>query len=104
MASTPSVFLVTFDDGDYYTRYPETLAAFSSRQDALDFALCTQVAEVELWGRPLQGLAVVERAGDDEVSSLPVVPQKGIRPDRWGGVEVIDLDAVYSDLGELLSQ
>lgn len=98
-----SVFLVTFNDGDYYTRYPETLAAFVSRQAALDYALCYQAQEIESSGDVVLGLAVEERRGDEVVSTLSVEPRVGVGRDEYGTLRVIDRSAVYRDLGRLLS-
>lgn len=96
-----SVFLVTFNDGDYYTRYAETLAAFVSRQDALDYALCYQAQEIESSGYVLLGLAVVEQRGEEVVSTLSVEPRVGAGLTRR---RVLDRSAVYRDLGRLLSE
>ncbi len=98
-----TVYLVTFNDGDFYTRYPETLAAFASRQDALDYALCYQASEIETSGDVVLGLVVEERCGDEVVTALSVEPRVGVGRDQYGEIRITDRDAVYRDLGRVLS-
>ena len=100
--TTRSVFLVTHNDGDYYTRHAETLAAFTSRDAALEFAFNRQVDEIELYNVVLTGLAVEERRGSEVVSTLDVVPRVGVSTDSYDD-SVTDRDAVYRDLGRILS-
>mgnify|MGYP000509653119 CR=1 FL=1 len=100
--TTSSVFLVTYNDGDYYTRYDDVLAAFTSRDDAAAYALGVAAAEVEVYGDVREGLCLVERAGADEVSRVDVVPLVGFERDEYEGSRVTDRDAVYRSLERIL--
>lgn len=100
--STSSVFLVTYHDGDYYTRYDDVLAAFTSRDDAAAYALGVAAAEVEVFGDVREGLYLVERAGADEVSRVNVVPLVGFEARVLGEPRVTDRDAVYRSLERVL--
>ena len=99
--ATSSIFLVTHDDGDFYTRHPDTLAAFRSRDEACAYALCRQAYEIESFGEIVTGLQVREVRGDELVSVVEAVPTLGLRRE-WPGQQdpegVADRDAVYRDL------
>ena len=99
---TRSVFLVTHNDGDYYTRYPQTLAAFTSRDEALEYAFNRQVEEIELWDGVVKGLAIEERRGSEVVSIVDVTPTRGVSTSLFDD-SITDRAAVYRDLGRVLS-
>jgi hypothetical protein len=104
--SPASVFLVTVNDGDYYTRYAETLGAFTDRNEALGFAFAAQAASFETFDEALEGLEVVEMNGGDVVASLSAVPSEGIVAEYEGATNflVTDVAAAYRSLVRALSR
>lgn len=97
MASS-SIFLVTHDDGDFYTRHPDTLAAFRTRDEACAYALCRQAYEIESFGEIVLGLQVREVRGDALVSVTEAAPTLGLLRGVGDDEVVADRDAVYRDL------
>lgn len=103
--TTSSVFLVTYNDGDYYTRHDKTLAAFTSRVDAAGYALSIFAADLEVYGEVQEGFSLVERVGEDEISRVDVLPIVGCAfddPLLHRGLRVTDRDAVYRSLERIL--
>jgi hypothetical protein len=110
-----AVFLVTQDDGDFYSKRV-TLAAFDTRLAACDFALSMQAAEMESFGEVLAGLEVNTFEGPTCVDTIDAVPMCGVgtdayvfenfrrdrltfSPSGWArSFEVTNLDAAYRSL------
>ena len=102
--TTSSVFLVTYNDGDYYTRYAETLAAFPTREEALNYVLCRQAFEIEFRSEVMRGLEVVEMCGEEELSRLEVCPLVGVELEHEGDdyYRVAARAAAYRSLERIL--
>jgi len=98
-----SIFLVTYNDGDYYTRNAETLAAFSSRIEASDFVLAYLAFSAERFGESIDGVSIVEMVGSETVSSLDIAVNMGV--DRSVALYPVlyDLGAFYRGLERALT-
>jgi hypothetical protein len=98
---TASVFLVNIETDDFEAF--EIEAAFASRDDALDYALCLQAHQIETFNDVLLNLIVDEYRGAERVSRIRVEPRAGRLAGGMYSAEVVDRDAVYRDLACLFS-
>lgn len=96
-----SVFLVNIETDDFGAF--EIEAAFASREDAFDYALCLQAHQIETFNDVLLNLIVNEYLGAECVSTIRVEPRAGRRAGGMYSAEVTDRDAVYRDLARVFS-